>query len=126
MSSSTSKDSSDDLNTNENIETGSKSSSIGETNDRTFRPEPAVSTNSMYIAHITLSLDNPANMMPLDRSNSTHSGHLPSSYYPTWRYITIRRNPLANSIYNFRYKLVDFIFFFKIRKLSVIVNIGFN
>lgn len=64
--------------------------------------------NSIYIAHITLSLDAkspPATTTgPASSSSTSAVSRAEQPIYPTWRYITVRRNPFANSIYNFRYK----------------------
>lgn len=55
--------------------------------------------HSFYITHITLKLD------VLNQTPHTHS-----NIYPTWKYSSIRRNPLPNCFNNYRLKLVIIIF----------------
>lgn len=70
---------------------------------------------AVYIAHITLSLNTDAStttgrsctLSTTTASAATIPTSITSLYpsYPTWRYIAIRRNPLANNnIFNYRFK----------------------
>lgn len=66
---------------------------------------------SMYMAHITLRL-NVNSSSSASSSSSTSSSHSSNhqislqnsgNFYPTWKYITIRRNPMTSSFYNYHY-----------------------
>lgn len=70
-----------------------------------------MNSTSMYIAHVTLRL-NVNSSSSASSSSSTSSSHASNhqislqnsgTFYPTWKYITIRRNPMTSSFYNYHY-----------------------
>lgn len=66
---------------------------------------------SMYLAHITLRLNvnsSSSASSSYSTSSSQASNHQISlqnngNFYPTWKYITIRRNPMTSGLYNYHY-----------------------